>query len=136
MVVGNKLPGLQFNNQKVEAAYRKELVYGEDYEERAQPKTLKELFSKVRFNYFRLYLHYSYFNLVSIWYLQLDILYSLVVLFPSIAAGKMTLGLITQISNVFDKVRESFQYLITSWKTIIELLSIYKRLRTFEDTLN
>ncbi|MDC4765286.1 peptide transporter, partial [Acinetobacter baumannii] len=84
----------------------------------------------------RLYLHYSYFNLVSIWYLQLDILYSLVVLFPSIAAGKMTLGLITQISNVFDKVRESFQYLITSWKTIIELLSIYKRLRTFEDTLN
>ena len=34
MVVGNKLPGLQFNNQKVEAAYRKELVYGEDYEER------------------------------------------------------------------------------------------------------
>ena len=136
MVVGIKLPGLQFNNQKVEAAYRKELVYGEDYEERAQPKTLKELFSKVRFNYFRLYLHYSYFNLVSIWYLQLDILYSLVVLFPSIAAGKMTLGLITQISNVFDKVRESFQYLITSWKTIIELLSIYKRLRTFEDTLN
>ncbi|WP_373558252.1 SbmA/BacA-like family transporter [Pseudomonas aeruginosa] len=50
------------------------MVYGEDYEERAQPKTLKELFSKVRFNYFRLYLHYSYFNLVSIWYLQLDIL--------------------------------------------------------------
>ena len=38
MVVGIKLPGLQFNNQKVEAAYRKELVYGEDHEERAQPK--------------------------------------------------------------------------------------------------
>ena len=32
MVVGIKLPGLQFNNQKVEAAYRKELVYGEDHE--------------------------------------------------------------------------------------------------------
>ncbi|MDF3347398.1 peptide antibiotic transporter SbmA [Acinetobacter pittii] len=136
MVVGIKLPGLQFNNQKVEAAYRKELVYGEDYEERAQPKTLRELFSSVRFNYFRLYLHYSYFNLVSIWYIQLDILYSLVVLFPSIAAGKMTLGLITQIGNVFDKVRESFQYLISSWKTIIELLSIYKRLRIFEKILD
>lgn len=136
MVVGIKLPGLQFNNQKVEAAYRKELVYGEDHEERAQPKTLRELFSSVRFNYFRLYLHYSYFNLVSIWYIQLDILYSLVVLFPSIAAGKMTLGLITQIGNVFDKVRESFQYLISSWKTIIELLSIYKRLRIFEKILN
>lgn len=43
MVVGIKLPGLQFNNQKVEAAYRKELVYGEDHIERAKPATLKEL---------------------------------------------------------------------------------------------
>ena len=42
MLVGQKLPGLQFNNQKVEAAYRKELVYGEDHENRADPVTLKE----------------------------------------------------------------------------------------------
>ncbi len=28
--VGIKLPGLEYNNQKVEAAFRKELVYGED----------------------------------------------------------------------------------------------------------
>ncbi|NUG23082.1 peptide antibiotic transporter SbmA [Acinetobacter lactucae] len=136
MVVGIKLPGLQFNNQKVEAAYRKELVYGEDYAERARPATLKELFSRVRKNYFRLYFHYAYFNLVATWYKQLDILYSLVVLFPAIASGKMTLGLINQIGGVFDKVRESFQYLISSWKTIIELLSIYKRLKAFESILH
>lgn len=136
MIVGQKLPGLQFNNQKVEAAYRKELVYGEDHENRADPLTLKELFARVRVNYFRLYFHYAYFNLVAIWYKQLDVLYSLVVLFPAIAAGKMTLGLINQISNIFDKVRESFQYLISSWKTIIELLSIYKRLKAFESILD
>lgn len=136
MVVGIKLPGLQFNNQKVEAAYRKELVYGEDHADRAKPATLKELFSRVRKNYFRLYFHYAYFNLVATWYKQLDILYSLVVLFPAIASGKMTLGLINQIGGVFDKVRESFQYLISSWKTIIELLSIYKRLKAFESILH
>ncbi|GAA5558999.1 peptide antibiotic transporter SbmA [Acinetobacter schindleri] len=136
MVVGIKLPGLQFNNQKVEAAYRKELVYGEDHIDRAKPATLKELFSRVRTNYFRLYFHYAYFNLVATWYKQLDILYSLVVLFPAIASGKMTLGLINQIGGVFDKVRESFQYLISSWKTIIELLSIYKRLKAFESILH
>lgn len=44
MVVGYKLPGLEFNNQKVEAAFRKELVYGEDQHDRAQPQTLKQLF--------------------------------------------------------------------------------------------
>ena len=136
IVVGAKLPGLEFNNQKVEAAYRKELVYGEDHAERADPLSLKELFSKVRFNYFRLYFHYAYFNLVRIWYMQLDNIYGLFVLFPSIAAGAITLGLMMQIANVFGKVRESFQYLIASWPTIIELLSIYKRLKAFESTLD
>ena len=136
MIVGYKLPGLEFNNQRVEAAYRKELVYGEDHAERADPLTLKELFSKVRFNYFRLYFHYAYFNMVRIWYMQLDNLYGLFVLFPSIAAGTITLGLMMQIGNVFGKVRESFQYLIASWPTIIELLSIYKRLKAFESVLD
>lgn len=136
MVVGIKLPGLQFNNQKVEAAFRKELVYGEDLEDRAQPATLKELFGRVRKNYFRLYFHYTYFNLTASWYGQLDILYNLFVLFPAIASGKLTLGLINQIGGVFGKVRESFQYLISSWKTIIELLSIHKRLKAFEKILD
>lgn len=135
-LVGIKLPGLEFNNQKVEAAYRKELVYGEDNPARAQPATLRELFGKVRVNYFRLYFHYVYFNMVRIWYVQLDNIYGIFVLFPSIAAGKMTLGLMSQINNVFDQVRGSFQYLISSWPTIIELLSIYKRLKAFESVLN
>ena len=127
---------LEFNNQKVEAAYRKELVYGEDYADRAHPLTLQELFSRVRTNYFRLYFHYAYFNMVRIWYLQLDNIYGLFILFPSIAAGAITLGLMMQILNVFGKVRESFQYLILSWPTIIELLSIYKRLKAFESHLD
>lgn len=135
-IVGIRLPGLEFNNQRVEAAYRKELVYGEDNENRAQPQTLKALFAGVRHNYFRLYFHYVYFNLTRIWYIQLDNIYSLFVLFPSIAAGKMTLGLMSQIGNVFDQVRSSFQYLISAWPTIIELLSIYKRLKSFESILD
>lgn len=36
-LVGVKLPGLEFNNQKVEAAYRKELVLGEDDGNCARP---------------------------------------------------------------------------------------------------
>jgi peptide/bleomycin uptake transporter len=133
--VGIKLPGLQFRNQRVEAAYRKELVYGEDDPNRAQPPTVAELFANVRKNYFRLYFHYMYFNVARIFYLQADNLFSLFVLVPSIVAGKLTLGLLTQITNVFDQVRSSFQYLVNSWTTIVELLSIYKRLRTFEAAL-
>lgn len=135
-VIGIKLPGLEFRNQRVEAAYRKELVYGEDDPHRARPPTVRELFSNVRRNYFRLYFHYLYFNIARILYLQLDAVFSLFVLFPSIITGAITLGLLTQITNVFDQVRGSFQYLINSWTTLVELLSIYKRLRSFERTLD
>jgi peptide/bleomycin uptake transporter len=135
-LVGIKLPGLEFRNQRVEAAYRKELVYGEDDGNRAQPATVAELFANVRKNYFRLYFHYMYFNVARIFYLQADNIYSLIVLIPSIAAGKVTLGVFTQIGNVFDQVRGSFQYLINSWTTIVELMSIYKRLRAFEAAID
>ncbi|MCA1490795.1 peptide antibiotic transporter SbmA [Sinorhizobium alkalisoli] len=134
-LVGIKLPGLEFRNQRVEAAYRKELVYGEDHADRADPLTLGELFHNVRRNYFRLYFHYMYFNIARIFYLQADNLYGTFVLVPAIVAGKLTLGVMTQILNVFGQVRESFQYLVNSWTTIVELLSIYKRLRAFESIL-
>jgi peptide/bleomycin uptake transporter len=135
-LVGIKLPGLEFRNQRVEASYRKELVYGEDDPLRATPITVAELFANVRKNYFRLYFHYMYFNVARIFYLQADNLFSLFVLVPSIVAGKLTLGLLTQITNVFDQVRSSFQYLVNSWTTIVELLSIYKRLRAFESVID
>ena len=56
--VGVKLPGLEFNNQVVEAAYRKELVYSEDRPDRLTPPTVSEFFGHVRKNYFRLFFHY------------------------------------------------------------------------------
>ncbi|WP_110733855.1 MULTISPECIES: peptide antibiotic transporter SbmA [unclassified Rhizobium] len=133
--VGIKLPGLEFRNQRVEAAYRKELVYGEDDPDRADPITVMQLFANVRRNYFRLYFHYMYFNVARIFYLQADNLFGTFVLVPSIIAGKLSLGVLNQIQNVFGQVRESFQYLVNSWTTIVELLSIYKRLRAFESAI-
>jgi peptide/bleomycin uptake transporter len=130
--VGIKLPGLEFRNQRVEAAYRKELVYGEDNAERAQPETLKSLFLDVRNNYFRLYFHYMYFNVARSLYLQADNIFAYLILVPTIAAGKITFGILQQILTAFSQVSNSFQYLVNSWTTIVELLSVYKRLTAFE----
>ena len=44
-LIGIKLPGIEFFNQRVEAAYRKELVLGEDDPARADPPTLIDLFA-------------------------------------------------------------------------------------------
>jgi peptide/bleomycin uptake transporter len=73
-LAGIRLPGLQFRNQRVEAAYRKELVLGEDSESRAHPPALAELFANVRRNYFRLYFNYLYFNIARYSYLQASVL--------------------------------------------------------------
>ncbi|PBC11734.1 peptide antibiotic transporter SbmA [Mesorhizobium sp. WSM3859] len=134
-VAGIKLPGLQFRNQRVEAAYRKELVYGEDDPTRAQPPTVAELFGHVRHNYFRLYFHYVYFNVVRYLYLQLNNIFALFLMAPSMVAGALTLGLINQVNSAFSQVTNSFQYLVNSWSTIVELLSVHKRLRAFEATI-
>ncbi len=134
--VGYRLPGLEFNNQKVEAAYRKELVYGEDYEERAAPPTVKELFAGVRFNNFRLYFNYLYFNVFRYAYLQGATFIPLIALGPSMVAGVLTFGVYQQISNAFNRVENSFQFLVNSWTTIIDLLSIHKRLIAFESIIH
>jgi peptide/bleomycin uptake transporter len=133
---GILLPGLQFQNQRREAAYRKELVYGEDDPSRAQRPLVASLFQEVRRNYFRLFFHYLYFDVVKWSYLQVSVLVPLIALGPTVVAGVITLGVMQQISRAFDKVTESFQYLVYSWSTIVELISVYKRLRAFESRIH
>jgi peptide/bleomycin uptake transporter len=135
-LAGIRLPGLEFRNQRVEAAYRKELVLGEDLIHHAQPPTLATLFREVRRNYFRLYFNYLYFNVVRYGYLQAGVLVPYIALAPTIVGGALTLGVMQQIVRAFGRVESSFQYLVNSWTTIVELISIYKRLKAFEATIH
>jgi peptide/bleomycin uptake transporter len=134
-VIGFRLPGLEFHNQRVEAAYRKELVIGEDDPGRATPASVASLFADVRRNYFRLFFHYLYFDVAKWSYLQFSVLVPYLALGPTIVAGALTLGVMQQIIRAFGKVQESFQYLVTSWSTIVELISVYKPLRGFEQQI-
>src|SRR3954465_14008930 len=131
-LVGIKLPGLQFQNQRVEAAYRKELVYGEDDASRAAPPIAGKLFADVRTNYFRLFFHYLYFDVAKWSYIQFGVLVPYIALGPTIVGGVITLGIMQQIVRAFGRVESAFQFLVLSWSTVIELISVYKRLRAFE----
>jgi peptide/bleomycin uptake transporter len=133
--VGIRLPGLEYNNQKTEAALRKELVYAEDDRGRMTLTEVLQLFMGVRFNNFRLFNHYAYFNLWSNLYGQTMIIFPYLLMGPSLFAGLITLGVIQQVSNAFGKVNEAFSYLIERWTDITELRSIHKRLTEFENHL-
>ena len=131
-LIGIKLPGLEFNNQRVEAAYRKELVHAEDDATRGSEPVVNDLFDQVRQNYFRLFFHYMYFDVAKFTYLQFGVLVPYIALGPTVVAGVITLGVMQQIVRAFGRVEMSFQFLVRSWSTIVELISVYKRLRAFE----
>ena len=77
-----------------------------------------------------------YFNVARSFYLQADNIFAYLLLIPTIAVGSITFGLMQQILTAFSQVTNSFQYLVNSWPTIVELLSIYKRLQAFEAAIS
>jgi peptide/bleomycin uptake transporter len=52
---------------------------------------------------------------------------------PSIVAGLLTLGIVRQIGHAFTQVSRNLQYLVQSWPQIVELLSVHKRLREYDN---
>ena len=130
-----RLVGIEYDLQKKEAAYRKILVIAED-DGTVRPKTLEELFDGVRKINYKSYLRYLYFNIGRLAYLQANVLVGYILLAPAIVAGVMTLGVMQQILRAFGRVEGSLQYLFKAWPTIIELASVYRRLREFEYKIN
>ena len=129
-----RLIGVEYDLQKKEAAYRKILVIAED-DGNVRPKRIDELFDDVRSIHFLSYIRYLYFNVGRMAYLQANVLSAYVFLAPAIVAGVVTLGVMQQIIRAFGRVEGSMQYLLKAWPTIIELMSVYKRLREFESKL-
>jgi len=129
-----RLVGIEYDLQKKEAAYRKILVIAED-DGSIRPKTLEELFNGVRGIHYKSYLYYLYFNIGRLAYLQANVLAAYIFLAPAIVAGVMTLGVMQQIIRAFGRVEGSLQYLFRAWPTIIELASVFKRLREFEKNI-
>ena len=129
-----RLVGIEYDLQKKEAAYRKILVIAED-DHNVRPKTINELFDDVRSIHFLSYIRYLYFNIGRMAYLQANVLSAYVFLAPAIVAGVVTLGVMQQIIRAFGRVEGSMQYILKAWPTIIELASVYKRLREFESKI-
>lgn len=129
-----RLVSIEYDIQAKEAAYRKLLVVAED-DETIRPKSLNEIFEDVRKIHYKNYARYAWFNIARLSCLQANVLVGYVVLAPAIVSGSITLGVMQQILRAFGKVEGSMMYLFKSWSTIIELLSVYKRLREFENQL-
>ncbi len=126
-----RLVGVEYDIQVKEAAYRKVLVVAEDNGD-VRPKTLEELYDGVRAIHYTNYFRYLWFNVARLACLQANVLVAYVLLAPAIVTGAITLGVMQQIIRAFGKVEGSMMLIFRSWPTVIEFMSVYKRLREFE----
>ena len=114
--------------KKKKLLIRKILVIAED-DGSIRPKSLEVTFQGVREIHFKSYLYYLYFSIGRLAYLQANVLAAYIFLAPAIVAGVMTLGVMQQIIRAFGRVEGSLQYLFRAWPTIIELASVYKKIK-------
>jgi peptide/bleomycin uptake transporter len=133
--IGRKLPKLEYNNQKVEARFRKSLVHCEDKKDSHSIKELFSQFDDLKFNYYKLYDNYKYYSLWENMYFQAGVVIPYLVSAPQFFAGAITLGTLVQIGNAFDKIHESMSFFTDNWLTVTELRSVVRRLKEFESDI-
>ena len=135
LLLGWKLPGLEYKNQVVEAKFRKKLVYSEDdYNERLTAD-LFPMFAAVKRNYYKLFNWYMAFGLWQTLFGFLAGNIAIVVLAPSYFSQLITLGVLFQVINAFGRVEGSLTYFIDRWTTIVEFQSVIRRIREFDRAL-
>jgi peptide/bleomycin uptake transporter len=136
VILGWKLPGLEYNNQKVEAKFRKQLVFSEDDFKHRATEVLFPMFSSVKRNYYRLFNWYMGFG---VWQTAFGLCVgnlALIVLAPAYFDQLITLGVLFQVLNAFGRVESSMGFFIDRWTTIVDFMSVIKRIREFNTALD
>ena len=77
-------------------------------------------------------LHYVYFDVLANFFEQLMVIIPYLIMAPGLFTGLITLGILVQVSNTFNKVCKSFSIFIYNWIAVTELRLIHKRLKEFE----
>jgi peptide/bleomycin uptake transporter len=135
-LLGIKLPGLEYNNQVVEAKFRKKLVHSEDDFNERMTADLFPMFAAVKRNYYRLFNYYMGFGVWQTAFGMFAGNVALVVLANSYFAQLITFGVLIQVLNAFGRVESSLTYFIDRWTTIVDFQSVIKRLREFNKVLD
>ncbi len=125
--VGSKLPKLEYENQRAEAAFRRSLEF--------KSSNYRTLFKIVKINFKNLFNKYKIFNLFSNTYFQVGVIVPYILVGKYYFLGIITLGTLVQVSQTFNKVNDSMSYLIDNWLSITELQSVVKRLSEFNNNL-
>lgn len=133
--IANPLVQLEYNNQKLEAELRYELVHVRDGAKR-NPSFFQVLLNGISGNYYQIYNRQKNFNLWQKFYDQVSFLLPFLLLSTSYFTGLITFASVMQIKSTFSRIRNSMAYLLDHYTELTEMLAISKRLVEFYQAAN
>ena len=140
-LVGRKLIGLNFDQQRFEADFRFNMMRVRENSESVafyrgeQPENVgfHERFARVIKNFWQLMRQTKILNFYVNGYTQLAIIVPLVLAAPQYFAGTMALGGLMQTVSAFGRVQDALSYFVESYDTIAQLAAVVRRLSTFTE---
>ena len=138
-LVGRKLIGLNFDQQRFEADFRFNMMRVRENSEsiafyggeKAENKGFHERFAKVISNFWQLMKQTKILNFYVNGYAQLAVIVPLILAAPQYFAGGIALGGLMQTVSAFGRVQDALSYFVESYDTIAQLAAVVKRLTAF-----
>ncbi len=138
-VVGKKLVGLNFVQQRYEADFRFSMMRMRENAESIafysgegrEGSVFKKRFTLLLDNFWKIIQKRKQLIWINSGYSQIAIIFPLVVAMPRYLAHQITLGGLMQVSNSFQQVQTSLSYFVDMYASIAEWQSVVNRLTGF-----
>lgn len=134
-LVGKRLIGLDFNQQRVEADYRYSLIRLREGRERVELANFRERFDHVIRNWWQIIEKRKQLNWFTSFYSQFSIAFPYLVSAPRYFVGAVGMGFIFQTSSAFRNVQWSLSWFVDSYTEFAYWKATVDRLTTFSESL-
>ncbi|MEW6122517.1 MAG: ABC transporter ATP-binding protein/permease [Pseudomonadota bacterium] len=139
-VIGKKLVGLNFDQQRYEADFRVDLVRVRENSEQVallrgageEERRLDTRFTRIWSNFFELMRLQKRLTWFTAGYNQISTIFPYVVVSPAYFSGAILLGPLMQTASAFSSVQSAFSFFITSYSELAEWTAVVNRLTGFE----
>ena len=139
-MIGRTLIPLEFEQERREANFRFSLARLREYSEQialmrgeaTEQRHLSQRFGEIVTNFYRLIWARVRLTTFTLSFAQANVVVPYLLLAPHYFAGKITLGIMTQVATAFDRVQTAMSFFIDRYQTIAQYVASINRLTTFE----
>jgi putative ATP-binding cassette transporter len=141
--IGSPLVNLDFNQQRLEADFRFNLVRVRENSEQiallkgepAERERLSQRFSRVVGNWYGIMSRTKRLMAFTQSYAQAAVVFPMALVAPAYFSNKILLGALTQTAEAFGKVQDALSFFVTAYRTMAEWRAVVARLDGFESSI-